>query len=368
MRLVFIIDNGKIIGGGEYSIFKIAQYLAKRGHVITVFAANKSQFMDSLENTDNFKINIRHEIPRLAKGVGLVNEIWDRVHLELSVIPYIKNNKPDYIIGFHRKSAIKAVKLGKRCNIRTANFVFESPEWMQRALKGRFENEYKGRFKKSWEKAKAAYLETDRLIPISKLTQKELSAWLGRRIENPVYPGIEKRSVSSIKEQNQIIYIGRLNEYKNVDIIIKALSIIKERPRLVIIGTGEKEGYLKSLAKSLEVDCVFMGSLEDSNKWEEINKSMFMVFPSSFEGFGMPPAEALSYGKPCICTDIPIFREVYGDNVEYFKENDVDTLAEKIRYLASQPKYRKKRGTAGRKFVSRYTWENAAQVTEDLLK
>ena len=197
---------------------------------------------------------------------------------------------------------------------------------MERRLGKKFLEEFKGRFKKSWEQTKDAYLKADILIPNSELTRKECSAWLKKKIEDPVYPGVEVYKINdNVKEENQIIYVGRLNKYKNVNEIINALAKIRNPPKLIIVGKGEEEGKLMELSKRLNVICELKGSLTDKEKFNEIKKSIFMVFPSSFEGFGMPPAEALTCGKPCICSDIPIFREIYEDKVEYFKEHDIRT-------------------------------------------
>ena len=92
------------------------------------------------------------------------------------------------------------------------------------------------------------------------------------------------------------------------------------------------------------------------------HESVFMVFPSSFEGFGMPPGEALMLEKPCICSNIPVLKEIYGDYVEYFREHDINQLAKKMKYLIENPAYRKKRGREGRRFVLQtYDWGSSAR-------
>ena len=107
-------------------------------------------------------------------------------------------------------------------------------------------------------------------------------------------------------------------------------------------GGGEEKQKLVRLANQAKVNCEFKGNVNDQEKWIEIKKSMFMVFPTSFEGFGMPPMEALYCEIPCICTDIPILKEVYQDKIEYFKENNVNDLCKKIEFLIKNKKYREK--------------------------
>ena len=372
MNLVFIIENGKVIGGGDYAQFKYAEYLSKLGHNVAIFAANYNKLLEDIPKRSNLRIWFRHEIPKFVKGIGRVNKLWNKLYTRFYVDKYVRDNANhiDYIIGYLRESAIKAETLGKKYRIRVVNFIFENPEWMKHQLGQRFLNEYKGKFKKSWEATKEVYLRTDILIPNSQLTRKKCEMWLNRKIDEHIYPGVEAIELNNgIEEENQIIYTGRLNEYKNVNEIIEALSKSEANAKLVVVGSGEEESKLRSLAKKLKVNCEFKGNLTDSQKFEEIQKSMFMVFPSSFEGFGMPPAEALICGKPCICSDLGIFKEVYKDKVEYFKEHDIQDLSNKILFLTSNQRYRKKRGLEGRKYVmSNFTWQKSAKKIEGLLK
>lgn len=371
MKLIFLIDNEKTIGGGDYAQFKFAEYLAKRGHDVTVFAVNKYSFIHSLK-IKNLDMKFRRNFPRIIKGTGLLNKLWGIIYSFFVVEPFISRNSKniDYIIGYLRESAIKAVKLGKKYQIKTANFIFENPVWMKKQLGDRFLREYTGKFRESWNKTGEAYKETDILIPNSNLTRKECSSWLDRKISEPVYPGVGSINLQQkIIEQDQIIYLGRLNEYKNINEIIEVLHLIENPPKLVIIGKGEEKNRIMQLAEELGVECEFRGELNDEDKWLEIRKSKFMVFPSSFEGFGMPPAESLMCGKPCICSDIPIFREVYKDKVEYFKEHNLNELAQKMEFLLDNPQYRKKRGEVGRKYIlSMYSWEKSASKIEKILK
>lgn len=369
MNLVFLIDNGKTIGGGDYAMFKFAQHLAKIGHNVIVYAANYNSFLIDFGDNPNLIIKIRNEISLNFKGIGFLNRIWGLIYLNCMIKPYLSKNKIDYLFGYLREPARKVVMLGKKYNIRTVNFVFETPVWMKKQLGDKFLKEFKGQFRLSWEKTKQAYEKTDILIPISMLTQKEVLQWVKRPILAPIYPGIETISKKKqVQEENQVIYVGRLNAYKNINEIIIALSKIDNPPIFVVVGTGEEEQNLKNLAKKYNVKCNFMGSLSDEKKTEEIAKSIFMVFPSSFEGFGMPPGEALMLGKPCICSDIPIFKEIYKDSVLYFTEHNINELAIKIEYLSNNIQIRKKLGLKGKKYISgKYTWKKSAEKIEKIL-
>ena len=93
-----------------------------------------------------------------------------------------------------------------------------------------------------------------------------------------------------------------------------------------------------------------------------------MVFPSSFEGFGMPPMEALAAGTPCICSNIPILRELYGEYVDYVEVHDIKMMAEKIKLLATDKNYREMSASRGKKYIGEnFGWERAASQIETIL-
>jgi glycosyltransferase involved in cell wall biosynthesis len=113
---------------------------------------------------------------------------------------------------------------------------------------------------------------------------------------------------------------------------------------------------------------VFHGFVSETDLWERYRAADLVVSVSSFEGFGMPPMQALHFGKPCLVSDIPIFRSVYGDHLEYVPLGDVDALAAAVGGLLADPDYRRARGAAGRRFVlERFTWQDSARRIEAAL-
>ena len=115
MKLLFIIENPKFIGGGDYSIFKYAEYLAKVGHKIIIFAKNKNKFFENYELPKNMKIYYRGSFKKYFKGYEILNKLYENIYNIFVLYPFIKkNNDFDFVIGYLREAAIKAVKIGKR--------------------------------------------------------------------------------------------------------------------------------------------------------------------------------------------------------------------------------------------------------------
>lgn len=354
---------------GIIVFFKYAEYLSKRGHKVIIFAKNRNKFYDNYKLPKNLEIFYRGSLKKYFKGIGALNRTYEIIYNTFIVNPYIiKYNDFDYIIGYLRESAIKSVRIGYKHNIKTVNFVFENPSWMEKDLKERWYKEFHGKFKKSWLKTREAYIKSDILLGISKKSKDECEIWINKQVKDYIYPGIEFEKSNQINNKvNQIIYLGRLNEYKNIHEIFYALKKITNPPLLVIVGEGEDSNKIKKLANKLKVKAKFLGNLNEFEKYREIKKSLFMVFPSSHEGFGMPPMDALYCSVPCICSDKPVFKEIYENKVEYFGEHNIDELKNKIEFLLKNPEYCKKRGIEGKVYVKKnFSWEKSAKKIEKI--
>ncbi len=372
MHYCFIIENAWQIGGGDYAQFKYAEYLAKRGHRVTVFAQFHKDFMDKLEHAPGLQIRFRGALPPSFRGAGRLNKLWGRMHARYRILPYLRRHetRPDVLIGYSRKSSILADRLGRSSDIPCAHVVFETPDWMSRELGTLHDNVYSGELKREWEETREVYWRAKWLLPNSELTRKEVADWTERSLEPAIYAGLDDpgEPTGDTAEGKHILYIGRLDVTKNVHDLIDAVAIMKNPPPLMIAGRGHDEEELKARAQAKGVQATFPGHISDAEKWRLMRGCLFLVFPTSFEGFGMPPGEALSCGKPAICSDIPILREVYGEAVEYFPLHDVAALAAKMEDLLARPEYRRERGAAGREYVlERYTWEKCAARIEKVL-
>lgn len=369
MQVVFLLSLRKRFGGGDYSLFKFSEALAERGNKVAVFYLGNSSIYPQKSIT-TFEIFRKYNLEIDIKGRGLVNLIIDWICDQIFLIRYLKKNKDkiDFIVGYQREMALKAVILGSKFGIKTVNFTFETPEWLIKswpAWKKFYSNDKNLRI--SWELYKRALISSDLIIANSNLTADETNNWIGRKPDLILYPGFTPVDTVCENDRNedQIIYVGRLEENKNVNEIIEALALVNTEIKLVICGSGSLEEKLLRLSKLRNVTVEFKGKVTDQQKWDEISKSLFMVFPSSFEGFGMPPMEALAMGRPCLCSNLSILKEIYGDNVEYFEEHNIIELSEKIKNLLSNRNYLNEIGTKGREFVfSKFGWTKSANLLE----
>jgi glycosyltransferase involved in cell wall biosynthesis len=128
-----------------------------------------------------------------------------------------------------------------------------------------------------------------------------------KKINQPINHEVKPLSYN---EKNGLLFAGRLEKIKNVDFIIKAFALlpkeVQQKHNLSIYGRGSQEGKLNDLIYKLQVqDYVFLkGHVSNKDLIAEINKSTLLVMASSFEGFPMAIAEALTVGTPVLSTNV----------------------------------------------------------------
>ncbi len=154
----------------------------------------------------------------------------------------------------------------------------------------------------------------NKIIAVSEETKKKLVKVLNVQ-ENKIIVipnAIDIKKISLIKpakESSDIIFAGRLNEHKNVDILIKSIKIIKKQNpgiKCIIVGDGPEKNNLKKLVieSNLEKNIKFTGFIKDYNQvLSLIKSSKVFVLPSTREGFGIVVIEANACGIPVVTTN-----------------------------------------------------------------
>jgi glycosyltransferase involved in cell wall biosynthesis len=87
------------------------------------------------------------------------------------------------------------------------------------------------------------------------------------------------------------------------------------------------------------------------------------VFPSLSEGFGIPALESMASRLPVVCSDIPVLREVCGDNVIYFNPNDEGDIAKKVKQVLDDKKLKERLIKGGLERVRQFSWRKMAAQT-----
>ena len=158
-----------------------------------------------------------------------------------------------------------------------------------------------------------------------------------------------------------VLYTGNLKPHKNLPILLKAFSLIKDRfPdfRLVLVGVEPDLAFQQSVADlGIAERVVIKGYLIQQDLIRFIDGTEFFVFPSLYEGFGFPPLEAMARKKAVISSPGGSLKEILGDNVLYFSPDSAEELAEKIELLIENDRIKKEFEIKGFVRSSRFRWD-----------
>lgn len=173
------------------------------------------------------------------------------------------------------------------------------------------------------------------------------------------------KPVKSIEESEKyILAVSSLNYQKNFHSLIKAFNQIKQRNiKLYLVGAINKNFANYSLVSDIEnnPNIIFLGRVEDKKLVSLYSNAECFVYPSLYEGFGIPPLEAQACGCPCIVSNVASLPEVCLDSVEYCNPYDISDISQKIELLLSNSDIRSELILKGFENIKRFSWAKSAQ-------
>ena len=167
-----------------------------------------------------------------------------------------------------------------------------------------------------------------------------------------------------------ILYVGSAYPHKRLDFLVDAWQAIHAyHPDLSLVIAGEEDVFMARHVASVKQKnlprVIFTGRVTDAELAGLYQRAELFVFPSSFEGFGLPPIEALSYGCPVVSSDSTCLPEVLPkDGVFFFKSGDKDAMIRAIDTAFGQLSLAKQSAQAQRPLIEQtYRWEEVAKKT-----
>lgn len=168
-----------------------------------------------------------------------------------------------------------------------------------------------------------------------------------------------------------ILYLGTLQPRKNVPRLIEAYARIKNKlqgTKLVIAGSRSAHNFDRRIDEAiavhgLEGEVVFPGYVADEDKKALYASAEAFVFPSLYEGFGIPVLEAFSAGAPVLANGIPSLKEVGGEGAMFFDAANLDEFADKLYTVSVDGPTQERLKKAGIERVGFFSWEKSARKT-----
>lgn len=255
--------------------------------------------------------------------------------------------------------------------------VFKHPEFLSQS-----------RIKTIQKQITSSVKSADAIIVVSEFTRKELIDFFGiaaRRIKvilNGISDrfGIENTGVGTgeIKKKYKItkpylLFVGNIEPKKNIPYLIRAFKLFRERfkyhHQLVIVGNkgwGFSEVLKLALDLGLEEEVLFPGVVSDEDLPELYRGADLFVFPSLFEGFGIPVIEAMACGTPVITSGNTSLAEVVDTAAIFFDPTDIEDLAEKMNSVLNSGEIRNNLIEKGLARSKMFSWKKCAQQTIQL--
>jgi len=169
-----------------------------------------------------------------------------------------------------------------------------------------------------------------------------------------------------LKPRHYFLFVGRLETKKNLAVLLRAFeSIHKKHPHLKLVLAGKPGRGYESL--SLGDGIVETGFVSDEEKDVLLKNALAFVFPSSYEGFGLPLLEAMGAGIPIVASKIPSSIEIAKNNALFFEPIDQKTLEAHLKLLSEHNEWWEKLVQNHNDTLKHYSWEKCAKQTLDLL-
>lgn len=286
----------------------------------------------------------------------------DLVHIPLNRVPLLMVRP--YVVTIHDM----------------ANLFFEDESgWRMRLRRFRF---------------RRGLVRANRVIAVSEATRRDVQNLMGvppnriRRVYNAPDPEFARASGPPPEEKQRILeryqinypyllYAGNIRRHKNVPRLVEAFAVVREQLaghpiyhdlRLVIIGDtiSQYPEVRQAVIKSkMEHEVRFLGFVPFDTLRCFYESAAAFVFPSRYEGFGLPPLEAMACGTPVVTSNISSLPEVVGDAAVLVKPENVFDIARGIREVLLNEALRTELIARGREQAARFSWEfTARQVLE----
>lgn len=269
-------------------------------------------------------------------------------------------NPFDFLLAPPVHEGITAAKYARKWGIPFYLMLLEPPNFTRKYRSGADTTE------EYWVQYKRCMAEAEKIIFSCKTTAEYGKKWgIDPKKIAIVYPPFNQEACEKVPEQketHEIVWISRAIGFKRPG----DAAAIAQRYGLTVNFISSRTHGLRKLAQEKGVKANFYSGVTDLEKFKIIKRCKFMVHSSLFEGFGMPPGEALLCKKPCIVYDYPTFREIYKDKLEYARYKDQSHLIQLAGKLMRDSKYRRKRGEEGYKFIKGLS--SFDRVRKDFLK
>jgi glycosyltransferase involved in cell wall biosynthesis len=346
-------------GGISRYIYELSKELAKTEDILIVSPVYKNQYLKNAPaHLKVFGCHIR-AIPNLGRVRSLLNFVISKI----------------IAIWFRPDINHETYYANKSVALRNTKSVITVYDMIHERFSDQFPSTDPTRIQKE-----NAVKKADHIICISEQTKKDLIELLAIDASKVtvVYLGfslsVKKSEIKKLDySRPYLLYVGNRDGYKNFSSLLKAYAdspTLKTNFDLICFGGGvftENElKHIKSLA--LASRSVRQVSGTDSVLAAHYQSASAFIYPSLYEGFGIPPLEAMSYGCPVICSNLSSIPEVVGDAAEFFNPYDSESIRMAIERVVDDSVRSDCLIARGQERLNYFSWEKCAKETLEVYK
>ncbi|MDU2673165.1 MAG: glycosyltransferase family 1 protein [Clostridium sp.] len=228
--------------------------------------------------------------------------------------------------------------------------------------------------------------KADKIIAISNFTKNELLKVYGKEINKKIVVVLNgfndfskdvidendiKDKILDLKNEKYILTVSTISPRKNIDGLIRAYNetTVKDEYKLVVAGGNGwlSDDVFKTVDELHLSDKVIFTNKINDNELKFLYKNCeIFAYVSFYEGFGLPPLEAMSYSKPCLVSNRSSIPEVAGEAAILVRPENIKEISEGIEKIALEKNFGEKLTVLGAKNLERFSWEKCAIETKKL--
>ena len=199
---------------------------------------------------------------------------------------------------------------------------------------------------------------------VSEFSKNQIIKHLNFKRDNISIASNGYEHLENIKSDNKIIYseyilfVGSFTDHKNFNLLVELYNKNpKKYPKLIMAGGFNKKVFNNTEINSKNI--IFVQDFSDEVLVNLYKNCSAVIFPSKFEGFGIPLLECIYFNKPIICSDIPVFREIGNDYPNYFDLENIEELKYFLKKIKNGSQLRKGNNE---KILKKYSWKNSLTI------
>ncbi|MFA5830091.1 MAG: glycosyltransferase family 1 protein [Candidatus Gracilibacteria bacterium] len=222
----------------------------------------------------------------------------------------------------------------------------------------------------------------DKIIAVSEFTKKDILQNIDYKGQiKVIHQGIAENFCQNIKtettkqvlrkyhlQEPYLLFLSTIEPRKNVNRLAEAFNLYKKRHsqskiKLVIAGKEDKKIFSKVKLEENK-DIIFAGFIEENQKESLVKGATAFIYPSLFEGFGLPLLEAMKCGVPVITSNTSSMPEVIGDAGILINPKDIESISKAIEEI-QKPEIQEKLKNKMKEQIKKFSWGNCAKETLD---